>query len=158
MPDRDPCEDLLHGERLLIRTARLLVLATPCHSLRAHFEAACGGAGTPAYRMLEAFMQQLARHGRRRVALSIPADPRLTGDERLILDVFGHAQAEDYRSLDERLAGLLGAPPPFAMGAAACAVAATFLLNGLLLGTSPAPDARISNPWCDADPFPMAAE
>jgi len=149
------CDPLFHGERLLIRTVRLLALTTPCHGLRAHFEAACGCAGETAYRMLEAFVQQLALKGRRRVQLSIPADPRLTDDEGLILDAFGCAQAGDYRSLDERLRGLLGAEPPAALGAAACMVAETLALNGLMLRARPAPDSLIPQAW---EAFPMAAE
>lgn len=39
------------------------------------------------------------------VTLSPPGDAALTADEALILDLFGCAQAEDYRALDERLAG-----------------------------------------------------
>lgn len=158
MHDLKPRDDLLHGERLLIRTVRLLALTAPCHSLRAHFEAACGCAGQPAYRMLEAFVQQLALRGRRRLALSIPADPRTTDDEALILDVFGCAQAEDYRSLDERLTGLLGVAPPFAMGAAACGVAETLAMNGLMLRARPAPDSFIPQAWCDEAGPRMAAE
>jgi len=150
-------EPLFHGERLLVRTVRLLALATPCHGLKAHFEAACGCAGETAYRMLEAFVQQLALRGRRRVQLSIPADPRLTDDEALILDAFGCAQAGDYRSLDERLRGLVGAAPPFALGAAACMVAETLAMNGLMLRARPAPDAMIPRA-CEAAPYPMAAE
>lgn len=157
MHDLKPYEPLFHGERLLIRTVRLLALATPCHSLRAHFEAACGDAGQSAYRMLEAFVQQLGVRGRRRVMLSIPADPRLTDDEALILDVFGCAQAEDYRSLDERLQGLLDAPPPFPMGAAACMVAETLAMNGLMLRARPTPDEAIPRA-VDMFVFPMAAE
>lgn len=152
-----PYDPLFHGERLLIRTVRLLALATPCHGLRAHFEAACGCAGEAAYRMLEAFVQQMALKGRRRVALSIPADPRLTDDEALLLDVFGCAQAGDYRSLDERLLGLLDAQAPFAMGAAACMVAETLALNGLMLRARPTPDAAIPRHE-DLFVFPMAAE
>jgi hypothetical protein len=143
MPQHQPNNPLFHGERLLIRTVRLLALTTPCHSLRAHFEAACGCAGDTAYRMLEAFVQQLAAKGRRQVRLSIPADPRLTEDEALMLDVFGCAQAGDYQSLDERLQGLLDAQPPFAMGAAACMVAETLAMNGLMLRARPTPDAAI---------------
>jgi len=158
MPDLKPRDDLLHGERLLIRTVRLLALATPCHSLRAHFEAACGHSGQSAYRMLEAFVQQLGVRGRRRVTLSIPADPRLTDDEALILDAFGCAQAEDYRSLDERLTGLLGAEPPFPLGAAACVVAETLAMSGLMLRARPAPDAFIPSAWQDDTAWRMAAE
>jgi hypothetical protein len=132
-----PYDPLFHGERLLIRTVRLLALTTPCHGLQAHFEAACGCAGETAYRMLEAFVQQLALRGRRRVQLSIPADPRLTDDEALVLDIFGCAQAEDYSSLNERLRGLLDAAPPFPMGAAACMVAETLAMNGLMLRSRP---------------------
>ena len=157
MHDLKPRDDLLHGERLLIRTVRLLALTSPCHSLRAHFEDACGCAGQSAYRMLEAFVQQLGVRGRRRVTLSIPADPRLTDDEALILDVFGCAQAEDYRSLDERLQGLLDAPPPFPMGAAACMVAETLAMNGLMLRARPTPSEAIPRPM-DVIVFPMAAE
>jgi hypothetical protein len=158
MHDLKPREDLLHGERLLIRTVRLLALATPCHSLRAHFEAACGDAGQSAYRMLEAFVQQLGARGRRRLTLSIPADPRLTDDEALILDAFGCAQAEDYRSLDERLTGLLGAEPPFPLGAAACVVAETLGMNGLMLRALPAPSSFIPSSRVDRDACRMAAE
>jgi len=146
-----PYDPLFHGERLLIRTVRLLALATPCHGLRAHFEAACGCAGDAAYRMLEAFVQQLALRGRRRVQLSIPADPRLTDDEALVLDVFGCAQAGDYRALDERLRGLLDAQPPFPMGAAACMVAETLAMNGLMLRARLMPDAMIPQAWPTAE-------
>ena len=157
MHDLKPYEPLFRGERLLIRTVRLLALTAPCHSLRAHFEAACGYSGQAAYRMLEAFVQQLGVRGQRRVRLSIPADPRLTDDEALILDAFGCAQAEDYRSLDERLHGLLDAPPPFPMAAAACMVAETLAMNGLLLRARPAPDEAVPRA-ADVIVFPMAAE
>jgi len=157
MHDLKSHDERLHGERLLIRTVRLLALTTPCHSLRAHFEAACGDAGQAAYRMLEAFVQQLGVRGRRRVTLSIPADPRLTDDEALILDAFGCAQAEDYRSLDERLYGLLDTPPPFPMGAAACIVAETLAMSGLMLRPRPTPDEAIPRP-VEMFAFPMAAE
>ncbi len=157
MHAQSPFEPLFHGERLLIRTVRLLALATPCHGLKAHFEAACGCAGEAAYRMLEAFVQQLAVRGRRRVQLSIPADPRLTDDEALVLDVFGCAQAGDYRSLEERLRGLLDADPPFPMGAAACMVAETLGMNGLMLRARPTPDQSIPHPG-ELFVFPMAAE
>ena len=85
MPQSQPYDTLFHGERLLVRTVRLLALTTPCHGLKAHFEVACGCAGEAAYRMLEAFVQQMALKGRRRVQLSIPADPRLTDDEQAAL-------------------------------------------------------------------------
>src|SRR3989344_728107 len=138
MHDLKPHDDLLHGERLLIRTVRLLALATPCHSLRAHFEAACGCSGQAAYRMLEAFVQQLGARGRRRGTLSIPAEPRLTGDERLT--------------------GLVAAAPPFPLGAAACVVAETLAMNGLMLRARPAPNSLIPRAWRDDPPFLMAAE
>jgi hypothetical protein len=157
MPAISLCDSLFHGERLLIRTVRLLALNDPCHGLQAHFEAACGCAGEAAYRMLEAFVRQLALHGRRRVRLAIPADPRTTDDEASILDAFGAAQAGDYRSLDERLTGLLGAEPPASLGAAACAVAEILALNGLMLNVRPAPDAFIPAPWATAV-RPLAAE
>ena len=150
-------DPLFHGERLLVRTVRLLALSTPCHGLKAHFEAACGCAGETAYRMLEAFVQQLAAKGRRQLRLSIPADPRTTDDEALILDAFGCAKAGDYASLEERLRGLLGVQAPFAMGAAACMVAETLAMNGLMLRARPAPPEAIPQP-CPWVSYPMAAE
>lgn len=137
--DMLPPDALTHGERLLIRTIRLLALAAPCHSLKGHFEQACGCTGHEAYRLLEVFVQQLGARGRRRLALSVPADPRISGDEAMILDVFGCAQVEDYRSLDERLSGVLGAEPPAALGAAACLVAQALAVNGLLVRARPSP-------------------
>lgn len=154
----EPRDGLLHGERLLIRTVRRLALASPCHSLKAHFEDACGCAGQSAYLMLEAFVQQLGLRSRRRVTLSIPADSRLTDDEALILDAFGCAQAGDYRSLDERLTGLLGVPPPFTIGAAACLVAETLALSGLMLRARATPDAVIPQAGGDDGCLRMAAE
>lgn len=141
-------EQLTHGERLLIRTLRLLALTAPCHSLKDLFAHACGCAGHEAYRTLEVFLQQLGARGRRRLILSVPADPRLTSDEASLIDAFACAQAEDYRSLDERLMGLLGAEPPPALGAAACLVAQTFAMNGLWLRVRATP----------AEVFLMAAE
>lgn len=134
---------LSHGERILIRTIRLLALQTVCHGLRGHFEEACGCAGPEAYRTLEVFLQQLVVRGRRRFVLSVPSDVRLTPDEALLLDVFGCAQVEDYRALDERLAGLTGAPAPAAMGAAACFVADAMAMGGLRLRPRPAPDQAL---------------
>ncbi|MDZ4376427.1 MAG: hypothetical protein U1C74_34005 [Phenylobacterium sp.] len=150
-------DPLTHGERLLIRTLRLLTLSAPCHSLQARFQAACGCAGEEAYRMLEAFVQQVAARGQRRLRLSIPVDPRLTDDEGLILDVFGCAQAGDYRAMDERLRGLMGVAPPAPTGAAACLVAETLALNGLVVRARPTPDALIPAS-CPVMAFPMAAE
>lgn len=139
MFDNEAHDPLTHGERLLIRTIRLLAPQAACHGLQGHFEQACGCAGVQAYRALEVFLQQLSLRGRRRLTLSVPSDARLTGDEALLLDVFGCAQAEDYRSLDERLVDLTGVRPSVAMGAAACCVAETLALNGLWLRPGAAP-------------------
>lgn len=98
--------------------------------------------------MLEVFLQQLGAWGRRRLVLSVPADLRLTDDEALILDAFGCAQAEDYRSLHERLISLTGGEPPAALGAAACMVAQALAMNGLLVRIRAAP----------SDAFRYAAE
>ena len=138
-----PRDALTHGERLLIRTVRRLALRTPCHGLQAHFEQACGWAGAEAYRTLEVFLQQLSLRGRRRLALSVPLDVRLTRDEVLLLDLFGCAQNEDYLSLDEGLASLTGAPPQAAMGAAACFVAQTLAFNGLCVRPRSAPSSAL---------------
>lgn len=135
MPTSDVRDPLTHGERLLIRAVRLLALGG-CAGLPGHFDAACGLHGAETYRMLTAFVQQLSLAGRRRVRLSPPRAPALSADEAAILDVFGAAQADDYRTLDERLTALAGGPPPASLGAAACWVAEAFALNGLTLRTS----------------------
>ena len=155
----DPSSDdtLTHGERLLVRTIRLLALTQPCHGLRALFEQTCGCAGHESYRVLEVFLQQLCASGRRRLTLSVPADLRLTDDEALILDAFGCAQAEDYRSMDERLFGLVGGEPPPSLGAAACLIAQALAMNGLLLRIRRAPaDEQSARRPCEA--WRMAAE
>lgn len=136
-----PRDPLTHGERLLIRTVRVLAIRGGCDGLKGCFEEACGAAGDEAYRTLQVFMQQLSACGRRRLRLSVATDPGLTTDEAAILDVFGCAQADDYISLDERLAALVGAAPPTALGAAACWVAQAFGLSGLMLRPSLAPAA-----------------
>jgi hypothetical protein len=143
MPHHMHRDALTHGERLLIRTVRVLALGGGCEGLRGGFEAACGAAGGEAYRALTAFVQQLAAAGRRRLGLSAPTDPALTPDEAVILDVFGCAQADDYRALDERLAALVGGAPPAPLGAAACWVAQAFGLHGLTLRASLTPPATV---------------
>ena len=135
MLDGDP-SPLLHGERLLIGAVRRLALQAGCAGAQAHFEQACGWAGAEACRMLEVFLQQVAAYGRRRLAIGAPPDPRLTDDERTILEVFGCAQVEAYEAMDERLGALLNATPPAALGAAACVVAQTLAINGCLLDAS----------------------
>lgn len=124
---------LTSGERLLIRTVRLIALDAVCCAHRAAFEEACGCAGAEAWRALEVFLAELALHGRRRVRLSVPTDGRLTADERVLVDAFAAAQADDYRTLDERLTGLTRAEPPAALGAAACLVAQAMGMGGLVL-------------------------
>ncbi|MBL8553477.1 MAG: hypothetical protein JNL41_04305 [Phenylobacterium sp.] len=136
-----PRDVLTHGERLLVRTVRVMALRGGCDGLKGCFEEACGAAGEEAYRTLQVFMQQLGACGRRHLTLSVATDPALTTDEAAILDVFGCAQADDYASLDERLASLVGGPPPTALGAAACWVAQAFGLNGLALRPSLTPVA-----------------
>lgn len=153
MPQNAPC--LSHGERLLVRTLRRLALDQPCHGLKGHFEAACGCAGEMAYRMLEAFVQQLAARGRRRLRLSTPLDPRLTADEALLIDAFGRAQGGDYEGLEARLRDLVGAEPPFALGAAACLVAETLAMNGLVVRPRTSTSVRDSSDGLSAR---MAAE
>jgi len=132
MLDGDP-SPLLHGERLLIGAARRLTRDAGCSGALAHFESACGWAGSEACRMLEVFLQQLALHGRRRLAISPPGAPGLTADERMILNVFGCAQAEAYEAMDERLEALVDGPPPASLGAAACVIAQTLAINGCLV-------------------------
>ncbi|MBX3485016.1 hypothetical protein [Phenylobacterium sp.] len=136
-----PRDVLTHGERLLVRTVRVLALRGGCDGLKGGFEEACGVGGDEAYRTLQVFMQQLGACGRRPLKLSVVTDPALTTDEAAILDVFGCAQADDYASLDERLASLVGGTPPSALGAAACWVAQAFGLNGLSLRSSLTPAA-----------------
>jgi hypothetical protein len=124
-------EPLRHGERLLIRTVRLMAGEVACVTLRRHFDLACGASGSEAYRALETFVGQLRVRGCRRIGVSVPADMRLTGDEVLMLEAFGAAQIDDYRTLDESLERLIGHSPPTALGAAVCLVAQHFAMSGL---------------------------
>lgn len=124
--------DLLQGERLLLRAIRLLALGEGCPALARLFDDACGCGGREAFRALKAMVQQLGLHGRRSICLA-PPGLAPTADERLILDAFGCAQAEDYRALDERLWRLTGREPPPALGAGACLVAQVFGMSGLVL-------------------------
>ena len=144
MPHHAPRDALTHGERLLIRTVRVLALRGGCDGLRGCFEDACGVAGDEAYRTLQVFTQQLGACGRRRLKLSIASDPGVTLDEAVILDAFGAAQADDHRSLDERLATLVGAEPPAALGAAAAWVAQAFAMHGLTLRASLRPTPPVT--------------
>lgn len=131
---RDP---MLNGERLLIRTLRLLALDSGCGSPRCQFEAALGVGGAEAFHALQAFVAQLRAWGRRQLAICLPGDLRLTEDEGLMLDAFAAAQAEDYRTLDERLGRLAGRDVGEWLGAAACVVAQHFAMAGLLLRVAP---------------------
>ena len=137
-------DPLTHGERLLMRVVRVLALRGGCDGLQGCLQDACGAAGDEAYRTLQAFVQQLGACGRRRLRLSPPPRPGLTTDEAAILDVFGCAQADDYASLDERLAALVGGAPPAALGAAACWIAQAFAMNGLTLRASLTPAAPVT--------------
>ncbi len=65
-------EGFSHGERLLLRTIRMLALQADCRGQRCCFEAACGCAGEEAYRTLEVFVEQLRLNGQRRIAISAP--------------------------------------------------------------------------------------
>ena len=127
---RDP---MLNGERLLIRTVRLLALDAGCGSPRCQFEAVMGADGAEAFRALQAFVAQLRAWGRRRLSICLPGDARLTEDEALMLDAFAAAQADDYRTLDDRLERLTGAEVRAWLGAAACIVAQHFAMAGLLM-------------------------
>ena len=122
-----------HGERLLLRTIRLLALQTACHGLQRHFELACGCAGREAYRTLGIFVEQLRLNGQRRIALSAPPVQTVTDDERIILAAFAAAQNDDYRELDARLIDLIHARPPASLGGAVCLVAQVFAMQGLLI-------------------------
>ena len=125
--------DLSQGERLLLRALRRQALESPCQSLRGAFEAACGASGGEACRALMAFVEQLRWRGRRGIAMAAPCAVSVTGDEALLLTAFASAQASDYRALDEGLEVLMGAEPPASLGAAACLVAETFDMAGLVL-------------------------
>jgi hypothetical protein len=125
--------DLTHGQRLLLMAVRALALETGCRAARPLLERACDHAGAEAHAMLNAFVQQLRVHRRRPIAIAPPPVGRLTDDERLMLDVFGCAQAEDYPGMNGRLFALMSRTPPVALGAAACGAAQIFSLSGLSL-------------------------
>ncbi len=124
--------ELLQGERLLLRTIRLLALRAACPALRRLFDDACGCGGGEAYGALAVMMQQLGVHGRRRIDLAPPGG-QPTADERVLLEAFARAQVDDYRGLEASLEDLSGAEAPASMGAAACVVAEVFAMAGLML-------------------------
>ena len=121
------------GERLLIRAVRRFAADSFCPVQRDQFEHVCGTLGRETYRTLETFVAQLRAGGRRRIVLSVPTDPRLTCDESLMIDAFAAAQIDDYRTLDVRLASLVGAEASSTLGATVCLVAQLFAMNGLWL-------------------------
>jgi len=140
--------ELTLGEGLLLQAVRRLALQMGRRTLRPWFERACGCAGPQTHAMLTAFVQQLGTHGLRRIALAAPMAARITPDERLLLDAFGCAQAEDHAGMDRRLQALAATEPPLALGAAACFVAHAFELSGLTLRVS-------SPPFGAAAPTPL---
>lgn len=121
------------GERLLLRTIRLMALKNACFGQQSHFELVCGCAGEEAYRTLAVFVEQLRLNGQRRIVLSAPPARTVTEDERTILAAFAAAQNDDYQDLDARLADLIQARPPASLGGAVCLVAQVFAMQGLLL-------------------------
>ena len=121
------------GERLLLKTIRLLALRNACHGQQCHFELACGCSGEEAYRTLSVFVEQLRLSGQRRIVLSAPPARTVTEDERAILAVFAAAQHDDYQELDARLADLTQAQPPASLGGAVCLVAQVFAMQGLVI-------------------------
>lgn len=124
---------LSQGERLLLRSVRALALGIRCRGFQTQFEDACGWAGPEAFRALGVFVAQVGLKGLRRLAIALPGAEAVTADETLILLTFAAAQAEDYRGLQMSLHGLLRREPQHPMAAAACLVADTLALNGLLL-------------------------
>src|SRR3546814_15108284 len=82
MGDIDAAAEFSQGERLLLRTVRMLALQSGCRSQKYHFELACGCAGDEAYRALGAFVAQLRFNGRRRGMRHKPVRTR-TGSQLL---------------------------------------------------------------------------
>jgi len=121
------------GERLLLRTIRLMALKNACVGQQRHFELACGWSGEEAYRTLGVFVEQLRLNGQRRIVLSAPPARTMTDDERTILAAFAAAQHDDYRELDARLADLTQSQPPASLGGAVCLVAQVFAMQGLMI-------------------------
>jgi hypothetical protein len=128
-------EAFSQGERLLLRTIRLLALRSACHGQQCHFELACGCYGEEAYRTLSVFVEQLRLNGQRRIVLSAPPARTVTDDERAILTAFAAAQNDDYRELDAQLADLTQAQPPASLGGAVCLVAQVFAMQGLVISS-----------------------
>ena len=131
------------AEKLLLRTTRALALGIRCHSFRVQFELACGWGGSEAFRALAVFVAQVGLKGRRRLRIALPGVQHVDPDEILLLEVFATAQAEDYRDLDITLERLLGCEPQRPLAAAACLVAETLTLNGLVLPGHRAPVSAI---------------
>lgn len=132
-------EGLLSGELLLLRALRQIALGRgECRLVQADFQEACGYAGAQALRALEAFVLGLALHSRRKIELHYPGFRGVSGDERLLLEAFGCAQAEAYASARERLRRLMKDEPRFMLMSAAALVAQALEFQGLMIrGTDP---------------------
>lgn len=126
--------DLLQGEHTVILAIRSIACgAGSCRILTRQFDDVCGPMGAQTLNALTVFVQDLARHGRRRITLGAPGCCGLSQDERLILAIFGAAQAEDYSRLDAHLAWIAAGEPSTCLGGAVCLVAEAFAMNGLVL-------------------------
>lgn len=130
-------EDLIPGERLLLRTLRQIAFGQGgCRLLPAAFQQACGCAGAQALTALEAFVLGLALHSRRKVELHYPTFGSLSDDEQRLLEAFGFAQAEAYGRLQARMGEILQDEPDFTMLSAAVLVAQALEFEGFSIRTA----------------------
>ncbi|WP_304219437.1 hypothetical protein [Phenylobacterium aquaticum] len=163
-PESSPARlgDLLRGEHTLIWAFRALAFgAGGCPLLKRQFADCCGPIGTETLNALTVFVRELGLHGRRKVTLCAPGSYALSCDERLLLALFGAAQAEDYARMEAHLAWLLADAPRPPFGAAACLVAQAFGMNDLTLRVPAWVEAEADPSLAFGDgvviPFPLRA-
>lgn len=139
LPDEAPAHlaDLAgfgRGERLLVWTWRRMATGrSGCPLIAREFADACGTDAAEVYAVFCAFLQALARAGRRRLCVAPPGSVVLTGDERQILSLLAAAQVEDMTQFEAHLCWLAYSRARTGLAGAARLLAAALLANNLPL-------------------------
>jgi hypothetical protein len=139
---------LQEGERLVLWGLRMIANGRAgCMGLRQAFADTCGSAGEDALIALFTVTRYIGHSASRPLMLSVPGCPRLSRDERILLDLFGAAQqaadggGEDGGALDLALSALIDGPAPPAATAMLKLVA-----RALTDGGAPLLQPRVANP------------
>lgn len=135
--------DLTFGERLLVWSLRHVAGGRPaCPAMVGAFADACGAVAADACHAFVWFVRECARLGRRDIRIGT-AGSGLTADERLFLEIFAAAQAQELVRLRAHLAWLLGgARNTEALEAATLVVAMALAIHGHRLPLPAAPTPR----------------